>query len=90
MEENRLRQIAGIDQEQKKLAQRAVQFLSMFGINVGVDSQQTRTLIDFVQSLPSYKGQNHPDQYQSQWDGQPKTFNTTRYIQSKDGYQYTY
>ena len=88
-EDNRLRQVAGVDVD-GKIRQRAMQFLSMFGINVGVQSQEVDSLINYIKDMPGYSGQQHPDQYQSDWTSNPKTFNQTRYIQSKDGYQYTY
>ena len=76
MEDNiqRLGQIAGITTDQKttkQLQTRAVQFLSLFGIDVSPQDNQVSKLMQFVTNMPQFKGEYYADQYEEDWKRSP-------------------
>ena len=85
---SRLGQVAGTDQSDRKMTSRAVQFLSIFGIDVGPQSDQVQKLLRFVKDMPEFKGQEYSDQYQSSWKGNAGVLQNERETLSKDGSDY--
>ena len=73
-ETERLAQVAGITTDQKttkKLRQRSVQFLSLFGIDAQPQGTEVNKLIQFVTNMPEFKGEYHTEQYQEDWKQSP-------------------
>lgn len=89
-----LGQVAGVDTDQKTnkaLQIRAVQFLSLFGIDAQPQGNQVSKLMQFVTNMPQFKGEYHADEYENQWQQSPGIVqNQNSSAISKQGYQYTW